>query len=101
MRYFLEYDKDKKVVGWLTKNTSPTSPNLVEVEPRMFKEELLSIGVTYELEEDKIKRLEEEKAILESCVIELGNLQSKETENRVVLENAILELANSISIGGK
>lgn len=83
MRYFLECDEDKKVVGWLVKNTAPVSKNLTEVEPLLFKERLLDIGITYELPEDKIERLEQEKKKL----LEQVNMQ----------DLAILDLANTIS----
>ena len=45
---------------------------------------------------EKIERLEEDNKMLESCILELAELQSKEIQNRIDLENAVIELAGII-----
>ena len=47
-------------------------------------------------DKEKIERLEEDNKMLESCILELAELQSKEIQNRMDLENAVIELAGII-----
>lgn len=64
MRYFLDYNEKKEVIGWLAKNTPPiVKKQLTEVEPYVFKNELSRLGTVYELPEEKTERLEEENLI--------------------------------------
>lgn len=44
--------------------------------------------------------LKEKNATLERALLEMAKVQSKEYENRKILENAVLDLANTIA-GGK
>lgn len=48
----------------------------------------------------EIDILKEKNATLEKALLEMAEVQSKEYENRKILENAVLDLANTIA-GGK
>lgn len=94
MNYYLEYDKEKKVIGWLTSEFPVHQSNLTQVRYQLFKSELAKIGVDFKNEVDKLK---DEKHLLENALLEIASLQSKEYEDRIKLEEAILELASLIS----
>lgn len=48
----------------------------------------------------ELEILKEKNATLEKALLEMAEVQSKEYENRTILENAVLDLANTIA-GGK
>lgn len=48
----------------------------------------------------EIDILKEKNSTLEKALLEMAEVQSKEYENRIILENAVLDLANTIA-GGK
>lgn len=48
----------------------------------------------------ELEILKEKNSTLENALLEMAEVQSKEYENRKILENAVLDLANTIA-GGK
>lgn len=63
MRYFIKYLKDGNI-QYVVSNIKPSDWQLKEVEPEIFKRELESIGIPYELPEDKVKKLQLENGDL-------------------------------------
>jgi len=51
------------------------------------------------LQPTEVEVLKEKNATLEKALLEMADVQSKEYENRVMLENAVLDLANTIAGG--
>lgn len=70
MRYYLEYNENKEVVGWLVKNTETNNKNMVEVEPTIYKSELAKIGIEFVLESEKVENLENETMLTSETVVD-------------------------------
>ena len=98
MFYYIEYI-DGIANGCFESEVRINQNNLTLVSKEEYKKYIESIGCIFIekfTDKERIERLEEEKILLESCILELAELQSKEIQNRIDLENAVIELAGII-----